>query len=408
MSRALTRSFILASIGLSLVAGCNARVNDSGWGAEASEFADELPPVPASCKNGQVDPGEFCHEYETRRAAGLDPCDITVRDFDGDGIDDVAVPNSIVPTDGWGLPCEDCEHVSNVLMGEGNGDLLAAKPYSSGPLLPAGIASGDFNRDGVWDFVTANTYANAITMVHGNGDGTFDGDEFVIDVGGFASLIKAGDLDGDGFADAVVSVDSSVQVVDGGSLAMDRIDYGASVSGLQLADVTGDGVLDLMVALESGTVNIREGEGSGWFSSVANISGAGFQPGSIAAADMDNDGDTDVLVVSPENKGVLFIEQVDGAFAAADIVDVGSPELHAITVADFNSDGRMDIAVSDLHYNDVYVLLQEDGDFVMYGAWKTGERPIAIEVGEFNGDGVPDIAVANQFGNTVTLLNSQP
>lgn len=391
------------------MAGCNVRANDSGWGSEASDFVDELPPQPASCGNGEVDPGEFCHEFETLEIAGLDPCDITVRDFNDDGIDDVAVPNSIVPTDGWGLPCAGCEHVSNVLMGRGDGGLEEAKPYSSGPLLPAGIASGDFDGDGRWDFITSNTYGEAVTIVHGRADGTFEGDELVVDVGGFAGVIEAADLNGDGFTDAVVAVDPGLSIVDGADFSVDAMGVGAPVVSLALADLDLDGNVDLIAVTDGGTVNIELGTGSGSFVSVAQIGGAGSMPGSVAAGDIDSDGDLDVLVVSPAQKGVMVLEQGSGGgFALAQIVDVGSPQLHGIALDDFNADGRLDIAVSDLHHNDVYILIAEDGDYPIYGAWKTGERPIALETGEFNGDGVPDIAVANQFANTVTLINSRP
>ena len=61
-----------------------------------------------------------------------------------------------------------------VLQGNGDGTFQAAVSFAAGNALSAwSVAVGDFNGDGNPDLVRANTGANTVSMLLGNGDGTF-------------------------------------------------------------------------------------------------------------------------------------------------------------------------------------------------------------------------------------------
>src|SRR5205807_2404331 len=89
----------------------------------------------------------------------------------------------------------------SVLLGNGNGTFQAAQSFPAG-FGPAGMAVGDFNRDGKPDLAVANRYSGNVLL--GNGNGTFQSP-----VGYAANLlvpipVAVGDFNRDGFPDLVV------------------------------------------------------------------------------------------------------------------------------------------------------------------------------------------------------------
>src|SRR6266516_860314 len=72
----------------------------------------------------------------------------------------------------------------------------------SGPSLTAGggphsIAVGDFNRDGFADLVVANWGSDTVSVLLGNGDGSFRS-ALTLPVGRMPHAVAAGDFNGDG------------------------------------------------------------------------------------------------------------------------------------------------------------------------------------------------------------------
>src|SRR5262249_51022922 len=77
-----------------------------------------------------------------------------VADFNGDGKLDFAAANYDNGT-------------VNVLLGDGNGNLLAPTDFNVGG-NPYSVAAGDVNGDGHIDLVTANTRGNNVSVLLGN------------------------------------------------------------------------------------------------------------------------------------------------------------------------------------------------------------------------------------------------
>src|SRR6202022_4300079 len=90
---------------------------------------------------------------------GNTPVSVAVAEFNGDGWLDLALAN-------WGT------NDISVLMGNGDGTFQIARTFAVGS-LPFSIAVGDFNGDGFPDLAVANSGSNSASVLLNNGDGTF-------------------------------------------------------------------------------------------------------------------------------------------------------------------------------------------------------------------------------------------
>src|SRR5207302_39262 len=92
-------------------------------------------------------------------AAGRSSDSVAVGDFNGDGRLDLATANF------------DSNDVS-VLLGNGDGTFQAALTFAAGS-GPSSVAAGDFNGDGKLDLAVASRGSSLVSVLLGNGDGTF-------------------------------------------------------------------------------------------------------------------------------------------------------------------------------------------------------------------------------------------
>ncbi len=128
-------------------------------------------------------------------ATGSSPWGIVTGDFNNDGKPDLAIAN-------FG------SNTVTVLLGNGNGTFTAAASPATGK-GPRGITAADFNGNGDLDLAVVNETSSTVSILLGNGNGTFTAFSQTPTTGSSAMAIGAGDWNGDGFPDLVVANYSS-------------------------------------------------------------------------------------------------------------------------------------------------------------------------------------------------------
>jgi len=271
---------------------------------------------------------------------------------------DVATPNTasvtvVSPSPGGGT--------SNVVFFEATLPTLGVAfgtSSFSGFATPLGVATGDFNRDGKLDVVVANNNGSNVSVLLGNGDGTFQ--------------------------------------------APVNYPTGASAYAVAVADLNGDGKQDLAVANNSGSsVSILLGNGDGTFQAAVNYT-VPCCASSVAVGDFNEDGKPDLVLAT--NGASVLLGNGDGTFQPVLNYPAGS-NTAAVAVGDLNGDGHLDLAIADNGTGNVFVLLGDgDGNFQPALVNTIGSGAAAVVVGDFNGDGIPDLAVTNNGNNTLSVL----
>jgi hypothetical protein len=277
---------------------------------------------------------------------------------------------------------------------------------------PGSVVVGDFNRDGRADLAVANILDNTVSILTGNGDGSFGAAVNYI-VGTRPRGLVAGNFRGGGLLDLAV-VDHimagdqgfvSVLLNNGDGTFRPGADYpvGTSADGVAVGDFNRDGKLDLVVTnYGANTVSILLGNGDGTFQAHQDFA-ANSSPESVAVADFNGDSKPD-LVVTDRGGGVsVLLGNGDGTFGAP-VTYAAGPQPFDVAVADFNRDGRPDLAVADRGGGVSVLLGHGDGTFGPAVTYAAGTNPWSVAAADLNGDGVPDLAVANNGSNNVSVL----
>ncbi len=317
---------------------------------------------------------------------GPEPYFMAADDFRGIGILDLAVPNHRGGT-------------VSVLLGNGDGTFQGAVDYPAGP-SPIFIVAGRFRRADIVDLAVSNDFAGTVTMLLGNGDGTFQkGTTF--SVGQRSNGIAAADLDGDGKLDLVITDASNYDVKiffgnGGGTFRAGQSYFTATFAGgVAVGDFRNAGLLDLAVINQgSDSVSVLLGNGDG-----TNITLGHFRSPDtldIATANFSFGG--------PNGTVSVLLGNGDGTFQDAVNYDVDG-NAHGVAVGDLRGIGITDLVVAGHSDNTVNVLLGNgDGTFQPATTYAVGSMSTSVVVGDFDGDGTPDLAVTNAGSNDVSVL----
>ncbi|CAA9523461.1 MAG: hypothetical protein AVDCRST_MAG45-2655 [uncultured Solirubrobacterales bacterium] len=255
-----------------------------------------------------------------RLPAGDQPRNLITRDFDRDGHADLAVVNRR-------------EDEVGVYLGRGDGTFAAPVTYAAGNRLAVGedgdaydLDSADFDRDGRLDLAVANRASNNLSILPGNGDGSFRaGANYP--VGRTPFDVTAGDFNRDRNPDlAVGNLDSkSISIFLGnGAGTFARIpDQGKGVAAftLAVADFDADGRQDLAAVNNAntryvarkeypGSASILLGRGDGTFGKPSDHA-VGTRPVAIAGDDLDRDGRADLATANRESDDITVLLRTD-------------------------------------------------------------------------------------------------
>ncbi|HVA47581.1 MAG TPA: VCBS repeat-containing protein, partial [Pirellulales bacterium] len=252
-------------------------------------------------------------------------------------------------------------------------DYATAGYPAGGPF--SAVAAGDFANNGIRDLAVAGY--SSVSVLLGNGDGTFQ-QAHTYDTGGInTASVAVGDLTGDGKLDIVTANDG----------------YGY------------DGGYHYFPAVP-GSVSVLMGNGDGTFQAPLNITLPGVgSPVSVALGDMNHDGRLDAVVTVATSSGYDYVDVLlghgDGTFSIGSTTQLGFYGAQSVELGDFSGDGNLDVATVDPGANDVAVLKgNSDGTLAAPTYFATGAAPQSLAVGDVNGDGKLDLVTANyNYGN---------
>ncbi len=284
-------------------------------------------------------------------ATGSNPGAMTVSDFNGDGLKDIAVLNVGDTTVG-------------IAKGKPGGMLGLMSNFPMNCNAANGIASGDVNHDSKQDLIVSCGGDNTVVYLQGAGDGTF----------GIPQIISA---------------------PAGQEIPMD----------VKLIDWNNDAHLDITIVSNMGNVfAIWLGDGAGNFTPEIQVT-VGSSPTSFAINDLNKDGLKDIVVANSADATLGVVLQTSANSFSAMVsypVDVGPIQ---VFLADLDGDTYADAIVCNNGANSITVWMNDHGGgFQNDSLWPVGGSPTGLFVGDIDGNNKVDIVAVNSGDDSLSVI----
>jgi hypothetical protein len=346
------------------------------------------------------------------------PYSVEAADLNGDKITDLVIANG-----------EDSS--VTILLGIGNGNFREAKgsPFPAG-YMPNDIAIADFNKDGKPDLAFANHDRKYLTVLTGNGHGSFaplKGSPFKLEVTPHTHGVVAGDFNSDGNLDLVTDSWGNNRL----AILFGNSDHGFNTTAkylqvgkhpyqrIRTADLNKDGNLDIVTTnLDGNNATILLGDGKGNFHEPEGSPfPCGDSPFGVVIGDINHNGNPDLAIInSPSitssNKGqdglTILLGDGKGKFTTMP----GSPFTTGkapsrVAIGDLNGDGIPDIVVTNYKSNSITVFMMNKNVVASSYTIPVGAKPEGVAIADFNGDKKGDIVVGNSGDNFMSLIISK-
>ena len=243
---------------------------------------------------------------------------------------------------------------------DGEGDFGNANVISSDSDYPNSVYAGDINGDGFVDAIATATFDHEVVWFQNlDGLGTFGQANLVISKAIEPQSVVAADIDEDGDMDVLSASKEDDKIAWyenmnglGTEWVQNVMSSGAnSARDVSTIDIDNDGDLDVLSAsYNDGKIAWYENlDGLGDFSGQQLITTNANLATSVLGADLDGDGDNDVLFCSGSQPGKIgWIENTDGigTFGPLQVVSALVNRPRSVSAADIDGDGDNDIIVA--------------------------------------------------------------
>lgn len=319
----------------------------------------------------------------------------------------------------------------------------AAQPIA--PNKGVAIVAGSFDVGDSIDVAIATTQSGSL-LVSANNGGIFSTPTAVVDIGGPALALVAGDVNQDGVVDLAFAgsgfAGAELRLPAGWEAHEAPLNTGTPRS-ITLANLDGTGLADLIIAMPSAN-ELQLLLGTNEYGPGSPIQRPSKHPVATIAADLDNDTDVDIIAAIEDENGIVVYRDTGANFtpspllgtnmspsalafgtlgsrAAPDLLvlseasdsirvlrndgtGVFTPDATlvvqdapvAIALADIDGDGRADILVVNNKSESLSVYRGTDTSFEVRQDYQTVAKPVGLAVADFSGDGHPDVAVLGE------------
>ena len=282
-----------------------------------------------------------------------------------------------------------------------------------------GIAS-DLDNDGYLDLTIVNEDTADLRVFLSQADGTGSFDDFLqptFPVNDRASPSEPADFNHDGNTDiCVANINTdSVSILlgngDGTYGPQQEILVGDAPRGIAVLDVDGDGDLDI-VNTNSGTnppgnnMSLLLNDGSGVFAAPTFFEGGGIGEWALAAADMNDDGILDLVIGARSSQTIVInTGNGDGTFSFASSQSAGGL-VWMLVCGDLDGDGTEDVATANSSSNNGTILRGDGaGKLLPPVTYPTDPFPLATDIGDVDGDGDLDWITSSFSGDWFLFTN---